>query len=81
MKLIEITKGIEPADPTRQSRKPLAGISLDLDNQWSYMKIHGDKGWEKYRSDFDRFIPDVLDLVDELQKKTAMKYMKIPNRT
>jgi len=25
------------------------GISLDLDNQWSYMKIHGDAGWEEYR--------------------------------
>ena len=27
-------------------RKPLASLSLDLDNQWSYMKTHGDAGWE-----------------------------------
>jgi peptidoglycan-N-acetylglucosamine deacetylase len=46
--------------------KPLCGISLDLDNQWSYMKIHGDQGWEKYPSYFDRFIPDVLHLLDDL---------------
>ena len=29
-----------------RSRKPLASLSLDADNQWSYMKIHGDDGWE-----------------------------------
>jgi peptidoglycan-N-acetylglucosamine deacetylase len=47
--------------------KPLAAISLDLDNQWSYMKIHGDEGWEKYPSYFDIFIPHVLDVLDELE--------------
>ncbi|NLV20325.1 MAG: polysaccharide deacetylase family protein [Bacteroidetes bacterium] len=49
--------------------KPLAAISLDLDNQWSYMKIHGDEGWEEYQSYFDIFIPHVLDLLDELELK------------
>lgn len=49
--------------------KPLAAISLDLDNQWSYMKIHGDNGWEKYPSYFDIFIPHVLDILDELDLK------------
>lgn len=49
--------------------KPLAAISLDLDNQWSYMKIHGDEGWEEYPSYFDIFIPHVLDLLDELELK------------
>jgi hypothetical protein len=29
-------------------KKRIASVSLDLDNQWSYMKIHGDKGWEEY---------------------------------
>lgn len=50
-------------------RKPLAAISLDLDNQWSYMKIHGDEGWDKYPSYFDIFIPHILDLLDELNLK------------
>jgi len=50
-------------------KKPLASISLDLDNQWSYMKIHGDKGWEKYPSYFDIFIPHILKVLDELNLK------------
>jgi len=50
-------------------QKPLAALSLDLDNQWSYMKIHGDEGWEKYPSYFDIFIPHVLDILDELGLK------------
>ncbi|KAF0236775.1 MAG: carbohydrate [Prolixibacteraceae bacterium] len=49
--------------------KPIAGISLDLDNQWSYMKIHGDEGWDKYPSYFDIFIPHVLNVLDELNLK------------
>jgi hypothetical protein len=49
--------------------KPLAAISLDLDNQWSYMKIHGDEGWNKYPSYFDIFIPHVLDILDEMELK------------
>ena len=28
--------------------KPLASLSLDLDNQWSYQKTHGDEGWDAY---------------------------------
>lgn len=50
-------------------KKPIAGISLDLDNQWSYMKIHGDEGWDKYPSYFDIFIPHVLNILDELELK------------
>jgi peptidoglycan/xylan/chitin deacetylase (PgdA/CDA1 family) len=49
--------------------KPMASISLDLDNQWSYMKIHGDDGWDKYPSYFDIFVPYVLDVLDELDLK------------
>ena len=48
------------------SEKPLASISLDLDNLWSYMKTHGDSGWESYPSYLDIFIPMVLDLIDDL---------------
>jgi peptidoglycan-N-acetylglucosamine deacetylase len=40
--------------------KPLASLSLDLDNQWSYMKIHGDPGWESYPSYLDAVVPRVL---------------------
>jgi hypothetical protein len=51
------------------SSKPLASLSLDLDNQWSYMKTHGDAGWKTYPSYFDILIPVVLDLLDELGLK------------
>ncbi len=49
--------------------KRLASISLDLDNQWSYMKIHGDEGWDKYPSYFNIFVPHILDVLDELNLK------------
>ncbi|MCF8370335.1 MAG: polysaccharide deacetylase family protein [Bacteroidales bacterium] len=45
----------------------IASISLDLDNQWSYMKIHGDEGWDKYPSYLSIFVPYILDLLDELE--------------
>ncbi len=49
--------------------KPLASISLDLDNQWSYMKTHGDTEWEKYPSYYDIFVPYILQVLDELEIK------------
>jgi len=49
--------------------KPLASISLDLDNQWSYMKTHGDTEWEKYPSYYDIFVPYILEVLDELEIK------------
>jgi peptidoglycan/xylan/chitin deacetylase (PgdA/CDA1 family) len=39
--------------------KPLASLSLDLDNQWSYMKTHGDAGWETFPSYLEALIPRV----------------------
>ncbi|MEO7834307.1 MAG: polysaccharide deacetylase family protein [Ginsengibacter sp.] len=50
-------------------KKLMASISLDLDDQWSYMKIHGDKGWEKFPSYLDVVIPVVLDVLDKLKIK------------
>jgi peptidoglycan/xylan/chitin deacetylase (PgdA/CDA1 family) len=44
---------------------PLASLSLDLDNLWSYLKTHGDPGWETRPSYLERFLPRVLDLLDE----------------
>jgi hypothetical protein len=56
-------------DQTTKKQKPLGNISLDLDNKWSYMKTHGDPGWEKLPSYFDIFIPHVLDILDRLDLK------------
>jgi hypothetical protein len=41
--------------------KPLASLSLDLDNKWSYLKVHGDPGWERLPSYLDLVVPRVLD--------------------
>jgi peptidoglycan-N-acetylglucosamine deacetylase len=49
--------------------KPIASISLDLDNQWSYMKTHGDEDWKNYPSYYDIFVPYVLDILKELDIK------------
>ncbi|MEM9142091.1 MAG: polysaccharide deacetylase family protein [Bacteroidota bacterium] len=49
--------------------KPPASLSLDIDNQWSYMKIHGEDGWEEYPSYFDIFVPHVLHILRELDLK------------
>jgi peptidoglycan-N-acetylglucosamine deacetylase len=40
--------------------KPLASLSLDLDNLWSYMKTHGDPGWETFPSYLDLVVPRIL---------------------
>jgi peptidoglycan/xylan/chitin deacetylase (PgdA/CDA1 family) len=49
--------------------RPLASVSLDADNLWSYMKTHGDAGWEARPTYLPRFFPPVLDLLDELGLK------------
>ncbi|HMF57666.1 MAG TPA: polysaccharide deacetylase family protein [Pyrinomonadaceae bacterium] len=46
-----------------KNRKPIASLSLDLDNQWSYMKTHGDAGWESFPSYLDVVVPRVLDFL------------------
>ena len=46
--------------------KLIASLSLDLDNKWSYLKTHGDPGWESYPSYLDVVVPRFLDIVDDL---------------
>ncbi len=45
--------------------KPLASLSLDLDNQWSYMKTHGNPAWESYPSYLDVVVPRTLRFFEE----------------
>ena len=45
--------------------KTIASLSLDLDNQWSYMKTHGDAGWETFPSYLDVVVPRVLKFLSE----------------
>lgn len=43
-----------------------AALSIDLDNKWSYMKTHGDAGWQDLPSYLDVLIPRVLDILKPL---------------
>ncbi len=47
--------------------RPLASVSLDVDNLWSYMKTHGDAGWESRPSYYDVFFPAALETLDALR--------------
>ncbi|MCZ7534831.1 MAG: polysaccharide deacetylase family protein [Acidimicrobiia bacterium] len=45
---------------TSPGSRPIASLSLDLDNEWSYLKTHGDSGWQELPSYLDLVIPRVL---------------------
>lgn len=45
--------------------KQISSLSLDLDNKWSYMKTHGDAGWESFPSYLDVVVPRSLDFLRE----------------
>ncbi|MGI8787244.1 MAG: polysaccharide deacetylase family protein [Pyrinomonadaceae bacterium] len=49
--------------------KPIASLSLDLDNKWSYMKTHGDAGWESFPTYLDCVVPRALEFLKERDLK------------
>lgn len=49
--------------------KLTASLSLDLDNLWSYMKVHGDPGWQEYPTYLPQFAPIVLDWLERHNQK------------
>ncbi len=49
--------------------KNIASLSLDLDNKWSYMKTHGDAGWESFPSYLDTVVPRTLSFLKERNLK------------
>ncbi|MDD1747156.1 MAG: polysaccharide deacetylase family protein [Methanomassiliicoccales archaeon] len=49
------------AGSTMTEELPICSLSVDLDNQWSYMKTHGDAGWEGFPSYLDLVVPRILD--------------------
>ncbi|MBX3281962.1 MAG: polysaccharide deacetylase family protein [Acidobacteria bacterium] len=50
-------------------KQRIASLSLDLDNQWSYMKTHGDAGWETFPSYLDRVVPRALSFLEDHGQK------------
>lgn len=49
---------------TGKNGNRLSSISLDLDNQWSYMRTHGDPAWKFYPSYLDWAVPRILEYLD-----------------
>jgi peptidoglycan-N-acetylglucosamine deacetylase len=43
--------------------KRTASLSLDLDNLWSYLKTHGDAGWDSYPTYLPLVVPRVLEFL------------------
>jgi hypothetical protein len=46
------------------SDKPLASVSVSVDNLWTYLKTHGEPGWEARPSFLATFLPRILDVLD-----------------
>lgn len=46
--------------------RPVATLSLDLDNLWSYLKTHGDPGWDSFPSFLDRATDRILPVLSGL---------------
>jgi peptidoglycan/xylan/chitin deacetylase (PgdA/CDA1 family) len=55
--------------PEEYKGRPHGSLSLDLDNQWSYMKTHGDPAWSDYPTYLDWSVPRILDFLDERDLK------------
>ncbi len=47
-----------------KNEKPFASLSLDLDNEWSYRKTHGDPAWKELPTYLDTVVPRVLDFLE-----------------
>lgn len=45
------------------SARPYTSVSLDLDNQWSYLKTHGNAEWKEFPSYLDVAVPRILDFL------------------
>jgi peptidoglycan/xylan/chitin deacetylase (PgdA/CDA1 family) len=53
-------------------RRPFLSLGLDLDNLWSYLKIHGDPGWESYPSYLESLMPLVLEVAREYRVRMTV---------
>jgi peptidoglycan-N-acetylglucosamine deacetylase len=46
--------------------KPVASLSLDLDNEWAYLMTHGNDAWRSYPTYLETVVPRVLGVLDRL---------------
>ena len=49
--------------------KPIASVSFDLDNLWSYQKTHGDPDWERRGTYLQLLMPPLMEALDQLNCK------------
>ncbi len=52
--------------------KSVASLSLDLDNEWAYLKTHGDHRWEQFPSYFETAVPRFLDFMEKRKQKLTV---------
>jgi len=52
--------------------KPLASLSLDLDNEWAYLKTHGDPHWDVFPTYLDVVVPRFLRILDDMQQRITV---------
>ncbi|GGN03644.1 polysaccharide deacetylase [Lentzea pudingi] len=52
--------------------KPVASVSLDLDNLWAYLRTHGDPRWEGRPSFLPSAVPRLLDVFGEQRLTTTV---------
>ncbi|MCM1984693.1 polysaccharide deacetylase family protein [Lyngbya confervoides] len=50
----------------------LASISLDLDNQWSYMRAQGIPGWDQFPSYLPQLVPKILQVLEQLDLRLTV---------
>jgi peptidoglycan/xylan/chitin deacetylase (PgdA/CDA1 family) len=43
-----------------QAQRPFGSLTVDLDNKWAYMRMHGHRGWECFPSYLDTVVPRLL---------------------
>ncbi len=53
------------------SRKPVASLSLDLDNEWAYLMTHGNPAWTSYPTYLPVVVPRVLEVLRDLDLKIS----------
>ncbi len=51
---------------------PVASLSLDLDNKWSYMKTHGDAGWDQFPTYLHIVVPRFLEFFKQRSIKITV---------
>ena len=54
------------------TKKPIANLSLDLDNEWAYLKTHGNSDWENYPSYLNEVVPRILEILSKRDLKITV---------